>query len=425
MLKRNSTLSVVIVLIICGLSGFSQNNNSTSPFSRYGLGDLHHYGYGRTAAMGGASLGSRHSLQINSANPASYNALDSLSFVFDFGVDGTFSDYKSDYGKLKASDVNFRYFSLNWPITRWLGAGMGVQPFSDMGYEVGFIEEVDSESNVYHSYNGDGTTSKAFFGASVKLFKGLSVGANLNYLFGRLNQNTNIAFDSSDLFYISKSEGTRLRDFTLTYGLQYDIEFKKDQFLTMGVTFEPQSEVTALHRLFDYKAITVGTSTLTDTIEFIAESKDFIKLPSTFGVGLSYNKLNKLEINADYYYAGWSKATFFGKADPLITDLSRISAGFEYIPEAFSIRSYLKRVKYRVGIHQENSYLKLNNHQIKEFGISFGAGIPFPKSKSTANFAVEFGKKGTTKDNLVRNNYAKLSLYLNLYDYWFVQRKFD
>lgn len=425
MLKRKSILLVVIVLIICGLSGFSQNNNSTSPFSRYGLGDLHHYGYGRTAAMGGASIGSRHSLQINSANPASYNALDSLSFVFDFGVDGTFSDYKSDNGKLKASDVNFRYFSLNWPVTSWLGAGMGVQPFSDMGYEVGFVEEVDSESNVYHSYNGDGTTSKAFFGASAKLFKGLSVGANLNYLFGRLNQNTNVAFDNSDLFYISKTEGTRLRDFTLTYGLQYDLELKKDQFLTLGITFEPQSKVTALHRLFNYKAIALSTSTLTDTIEFVPETKDIIKLPSTFGVGLSYSKLNKLEINADYYYAGWSKATFFGKTDPLITDQSRVSAGLEYIPEAFSIRSYLKRVKYRIGIHQESSYLKLNNHQIKEFGISFGAGIPFPKSKSTANFAVEFGKKGTTKDNLVRNNYAKLSLYLNLYDYWFVQRKFD
>jgi hypothetical protein len=97
----------------------------------------------------------------------------------------------------------------------------------------------------------------------------------------------------------------------------------------------------------------------------------------------------------------------------------------EYIPEAFSIRSYLKRVKYRAGLHYENSYLKLNNHQIKDFGISFGAGIPFPKSKSTANLAVEFGKKGTTKDNLIRNNYTKLSLYLNLYDYWFVKRKFD
>jgi hypothetical protein len=417
-----------MVLIFVGFSGFAQNNNTSSPFSRFGLGDLHQTGYGRAAAMGGASLGSRHSVQINSANPASYNSNDSLSFVFDFGVDGTFSAYKGNNGRMNTKDINFRYFSLSWPITRWLGAGMGIQPYSDMGYEVGFIEEPAGVGKVYHSYQGEGTTSKAFFGTSVGLFKGLSVGANLNYIFGRLNQNTNIQFDNPQLFYESSTEGTRLRDFTLTYGLQYDIKLKKDQFLTIGATFEKQTEVSTLHRLFSYKAITVGTSALTDTLEYITEdpkNPEKILLPSSFGVGLSYARLNKLEINADYYYAAWSKATFFGKSDPVITDQSRISAGFEYIPEAFSIRSYLRRIKYRAGIHQENSYLKLNNRQIKEVGLSIGAGIPFPKSRSTANFALEFGKKGTTQDNLVRNNYMKLSLYLNLHDYWFVKRRFD
>ena len=140
MLKRNNALSVVMLLIICGLSGYAQtnitNNNTTSPFSRYGLGDLTHYGYGRTAAMGGASLGSRHNVQINSANPASYNANDSLSFIFEFGVDATLSKYKSNTGTLKANDTNFRYFSLSCPINRWMGIGLGIQPFSDMGYEV-------------------------------------------------------------------------------------------------------------------------------------------------------------------------------------------------------------------------------------------------------------------------------------------------
>ena len=425
MLKRINALSVVIVLIICGFSGFTQNNNTTSPFSRYGIGDLHHYGYGRTAAMGGASLGSRHSVQINSANPATYNANDSLSFIFDFGIDGTYSKYKSNLGSFSTNDANFRYFSLSWPVTRWFGAGMGVQPFSDMGYQVAMTDNVTGVGNVYQSYQGEGSTTKAFFGASVSPYKGLSLGANLNYIFGRLNQNSAVGFDKQDLFYISKTEGTRLRDFTLTYGLQYDYEIKSNQFLTLGLTFERQSDRTALHRVFSYKAITVGSSSLSDTIVFIPESKGIIKLPSTFGIGLSYNKLNKLEINADYYYAAWSKATFFGDNDPLITDQSRISAGFEYIPEATSIRSYMKRVKYRAGIHQENSYLKIDNHQIREFGISFGAGFPFPKSKSTANFALEFGKKGTTADNLIRDNYTKFSLYLNFYDYWFIKRKFD
>ena len=416
-----------MVLIICGLSGFAQNNNTTSPFSRYGIGDLHHYGYGRTAAMGGASLGSRHAVQINSANPASYTANDSLSFIFDFGIDGTFSRYKSDQGTMGAKDVNFRYFSLSWPVTKWFGAAMGIQPYSDMGYEVGYVEELSGLENVYHSYKGEGTTSKAFFGTSVSPFKGLSVGANLNYVFGRLSQNTDIGFNNAQLFYISKTEGTRLRDFSLTYGLQYDFKLKKDEFLTLGVTFEKQTDITVLYKSLTYKEIVIGSTKFQDKLDstYENEAKNIIKLPSTFGVGLSYNKLNKLEINADYYYAAWSKSTFLGNTDDLITDRSRISAGFEYIPEAFSIRSYYKRIKYRAGIHQENSYLKINDKQIKEIGVSLGVGIPFPKSKSTANFAVEFGKKGTTKDNLVKNNYAKLSLYLNLYDYWFVQRKFD
>ena len=432
MRKRNNALSVIVVLILCGFSGFSQNNNTTSPFSRFGLGDLNHYGYGRTSAMGGASIGSRHSIQINSANPASYNANDSLSFVFDFGVDGTLSNYKSTNEKMKVNDVNFRYFSLSWPVNKWFGAGMGIQPFSDMGYDVSVVEALTGVGNVYHSYQGEGSTSKAFFGASVSPFKGLSFGANLNYIFGRLNQNTTIAFDAADLFFISKTEGTRLRDFTLTYGLQYDLKLKQDEYLTLGITFEKQTDVTTLHRVFSEKIITVNSSSLIDTLKNIPESKSSIKLPSTFGIGLSYNKTNKLEINADYYYAGWSKATFFGEKlyNPAtdnveLVNQSRISAGVEYIPEATSIRSYLKRVRYRAGLHEENSYIKLNGHQIKEFGVSLGVGFPFPKSKSTANFAVEFGKKGTLADNLIRNNYTKLSLYLNFYDYWFVKRKFD
>ena len=414
-----------MLLVICGLSGYAQtNNNTSSPFSRFGLGDLAPYSYGRSAAMGGASLGSRHAVQINSANPASYTANDSLSFIFDFGVDGTFSNYKSNSGSRKTNDINFRYFSLSLPVTKWMGAGFGLQPFSDMGYQVGYSDTLIGIGKAVHHYFGDGTTSKAYLGASFRLFKGLSVGANLNYIFGRLSQNTTLSFADPAVFPISKTESKRLRDFTLKYGLQYDLKLKKNSYLTLGVTFQKQSDFTILYQS---QAI-VGTTSLyshtrDSTLE--VESKNIIQMPSTFGVGLSYNQINKLEINADFYHAAWSKVTFLGKVDQLITDQSRISAGFEFTPDAFSIRSYLKRVKYRAGAHQENSYLMLNNHQIKEIGVSVGAGFPFPKSKSTANFAFEVGKKGITKYDLVSNNYTKFSLYLNFYDYWFIKRKFD
>ena len=156
MLKRNNALSVVMGLILCGLSGYAQqdlnNNNTTSPYSRFGLGVLSNYGYGRTSAMGGASIGSRHEVQTNTANPASYNSIDSLSFVFDFGLDGTFSNYKSNTGTMKATDINFRYLSLSFPINKWIGAAMGLQPYSDMGYEEVFNENVSGVGTVYHKY---------------------------------------------------------------------------------------------------------------------------------------------------------------------------------------------------------------------------------------------------------------------------------
>lgn len=414
-------------MIFCGLSGYAQNNNTSSPFSRFGLGDLNPNGYGRSSAMGGASLGSRHAVQVNSANPASYTANDSLSFIFDFGVDGTFSNYKSNSGTRRTNDVNFRYFSLTWPITKWMGAGLGLQPYSDMGYEVGFADTLPVIGPTFQRYFGEGTTSKAFFGAAIRPFKGLSVGANLNYIFGRLSKNTLFQFADPAMFSSSKIESTRLRDFTLTYGLQYDLRLKENKYLTLGLTFENKSDFTVMYRSITYKEIVIGSNKYQDKVDttFEVEAKNIIRMPSTYGVGLSYNNLNKLEINLDYYHAGWSKSTFPGKTDELITDQDRISAGFEYIPDATSIRSYFKRVKYRAGIHQENSYLMINNQQIKEIGMGFGVGLPFPKSKSTANLAVEIGKRGTTEENLVKNNYTKFSLYLNLYDYWFFKRKFD
>lgn len=427
MRKRNNVLSVVIVLILCGLSTYAQNNNTSSPFSRFGLGELNPYSYGRSSAMGGASLGSRHAVQINSANPASYSAIDSLSFIFDFGIDGTFSNYKSNSGSRNTNDINFRYFSLTWPITKWLGAGMGLQPFSDMGYEVAFSDSIPGIGNTHQSYYGEGSSSKAFFGASVTPIKGLSVGANLNYIFGRLSKNSKYEFEDPTFFNRTKTENTRLRDFTLTYGLQYDLKLKKNHYLGIGVIFEKQSDFAVLYQALEYKTIVIGSSVLSDELDstFKSESKQIMKMPSTIGVGLSYNQLNKLEVNADYYHAAWSKSSFPGKVDELTSDLNRVSAGVEYIPDAFSIRSYFKRVRYRIGIHQESSYLKINDHQIKETGISMGAGFPLPKSKSTANFAIEFGRKGTTSDNLVQNNYTRFSLYLNFYDYWFFKRKFD
>ena len=63
--------------------------------------------------------------------------------------------------------------------------------------------------------------------------------------------------------------------------------------------------------------------------------------------------------------------------------------------------------------------MKINNESINEFGISFGVGLPINKELSNINLGFEFGKRGTTNNGLVQENYINFRLSLSLNDKWF------
>ena len=131
------------------------------------------------------------------------------------------------------------------------------------------------------------------------------------------------------------------------------------------------------------------------------------------------------EINFDYYHQNWSQSTFFGEKSEFLTDLNKFAIGAEWIPDRFSIRSFVNRVAYRVGFKYEQSYHSFGGTQINDFGISFGVGLPIYRSASTINIGGELGRRGTKDNNLVLENYAKVNLSVNLHDIWFVKRKID
>lgn len=431
-MQKTYSAFIIAGLVLLPAFLFAQfNNNTTSPFSRFGLGDLHGQTHGRTNAMGGATLGSRNSQQINFANPASYTSTDSLAFLFEFGVNGKFSDYKNNLGNFSTNDINFRYFSMSFPITRRISTALGLTPYSDVGYDIQINQNLENSGQVRHIYYGDGSLSRAFLGLGVRPFKNISVGANLFYFFGSLSRNASITFpQNQEMYVVQKIDGLRLRDFGVNFGLQATLPLSKDQSLTVGATVENRPKFTAFNSDISFKSLVLYDQSGNaygdnDTISYRSEVKDKIQMPLSTGIGFSFVKLNKLEINADYYFQQWSKATFFGEPYHFLTDRSVISIGGEYIPDKFSIRSYTSRIAYRGGLQYENSYLIIGNQQVNDFGISFGVGLPVYRSNSTVNVSAELGRRGSTKDNMVRENYMKLNLSVNLYDFWFVKRRFD
>ncbi len=405
---------------------FAQFNNSTSsPYSRYGLGDLHPYSFGRTSAMGGATLGSRYQLQINNANPASYTATDSLNFLFDFGLHANFSDYTSELSKMRSNDLNFSYFAMAFRINSWMATSLGLLPYSDVGYQTEVNDDVENVGAARTIYYGTGTISDAYFGLAIEPFRFLSLGANLNYRFGSLSRNSELTFANADLYLLQRYSRIRISDFGLKLGAQATIPLTNDRQIALGVVYENKPEYTSFESDIVLKNIYYGSAGDQDTLSIKEEEKGKIVFPATLGLGLSYSKKNVYEINIDYYHQSWSNAMFFGEKSEFLTDLNKFAVGAEWIPEKFSIRSPWKRVAYRAGIKYLETYHMIGGQQISDFGITFGLGLPIYRSNSTINLSAEIGKRGTTNHGLVRENYAKFTLSANLHDLWFMTRKID
>ena len=84
MINYKRLISALIILTFTGLTIAQTSTNS--PYTRYGFGSLADQGFGNSKAMGGIAYGLRNGYQINASNPASYTAVDSLTFLFDAGM---------------------------------------------------------------------------------------------------------------------------------------------------------------------------------------------------------------------------------------------------------------------------------------------------------------------------------------------------
>ena len=131
----------ILILLMAGIAmpAAADDNGINSPFSRYGLGLLSPQGQGFNTGMAGLSYGMRDGRELNFKNPASYSALDSLSFLFDIGMSLQNGNYDSGKVASNVKDATFDYVSMGFRINRNLGMSLGVMPFSNIGYALSSV----------------------------------------------------------------------------------------------------------------------------------------------------------------------------------------------------------------------------------------------------------------------------------------------
>ena len=160
MLRINKVVIISFLIFTQWLSW--AQNNTNSPYTRFGYGELADRSFGAGRAMGGVGIGLRSSKQINPMNPASYSCMDTLTFLFDFGASGQVSWFYDGTNKQRQLNGNVEYIALQFPITRRLAVSVGLLPFSHVGYEFG---ETRTENGLSwgESFSGSGSLSDLYF----------------------------------------------------------------------------------------------------------------------------------------------------------------------------------------------------------------------------------------------------------------------
>ncbi len=433
MTRRNSLLAALFAVL--AIPAVSQVN-TYSPYTRFGLGDLSHDGFGQNQAMGGAGIAIRDQNKLNYLNPAAYTARDSMSVLLDFGVNGYLNDYKTTTLNSRWYNANFHHMALSVPIGKYFGMGTGIVPYSSVGYNIKQeYDKLGTGDAIDYIYEGSGGVLKYFLGISGQLFNRVSIGVNMNYLLGDIARQRYITFPkNSDYAQTSSLDEINISHTYFGLGLQYKEVFGDKFYFTLGGTYDLEARLNSafsstITNIFPGSGGFLNDSTaiypVTDIYSDVADRT--ITIPAKIGVGLALGIPGKLTVTGDYTMQDW-KAVDNSSLHAEGFDLAAASAirgGIEYTPDFNAFRGYHNLMSYRVGGYMNESYVKVGDYQLQDYGITFGVGFPIGKTKNSANIAFTYGSRGTMENNLVEENYWILTFNVTLHDLWFYKRKFD
>lgn len=414
MLKNKLILFAILLFVAIQIS--VSQNNTNSPYTRFGFGDISDNNSGEQRGMGGVGIGLRNKTGINTINPASYSCVDSMTFMFDIGVSALYSRFTETAGSTNKLNANLEYITMQFPLSKNFGFSAGLLPYSFSGYN--FSENANLTTSpdtvvTTKSYFGNGGISQVYGGISYKFLDHISLGVNAYYMFGSSVNSRLLSFTNLDNTYNSyQSDSIAVSNLRFRYGLQFFNTFNKKHEVNLGLIYEFKNKLNARFSEFTQD---VGTD-LTAYKEVYSK----FETPAIYGVGLNYTYNNKISVALDYSLQKWSDVQYFGVVDSL-NDRSKIALGVEFLPNPRG-RKFTDKLLYRAGLNISEPYYKFEgSSQPKNFGISFGIGMPLKSSKTVVNTSFEYGKIGTS--GLLREDYFKFTLNATFNENWFFKRK--
>lgn len=418
----------LLLIILTGLS-IRLSAQDNRQYSMYGYGLLSDRATSMQRQMGSVGYAMHSGRQINVMNPASYASIDSLTFLFDIGADFSVIWQKQYNAELKANEKEKRvgggldYITMQFPIWKYLGASIGLVPYSYVGYAFGSEIERGAMTN-----QGEGGINQAYIGLAGR-YAGVSLGFNVSYDFGNIINDV-FSTPSNNSGQTLFEHVMQIRDWNMVFGAQYTAKVSRSERLNLGLTFSPKKSI---HGQTWVTLQETSRESVADTIAYM-KMKGHYDTPMSIGAGIgwTHERLSRWMVEFDFTYQEWSKAKYsplYSLKDPEnmvfqgmdFNNRTRFAVGGEFVPKLRG--NYFQRMAYRLGAYYNNDYLNIQNNKLKEFGVTCGFGFNTPEGKTVINLGFEYKHRQATPNTLITENFFNITLGVNFNELWFWQRR--
>jgi hypothetical protein len=387
-----------------------------SPYTLFGVGKENTSTFGGSNGFANTGIAYSNGLLINKINPASLTAIEPTSFLYEVGLNSTLS-LKADNNSTQTNyNFNFTHIGIAFSVSNHWKMSFGLVPKTKTSYDIDFIEPVEGDTGLYYtSITGSGGVNELFWGHGFKIGKNLSLGVELNAYFGAINQEKYIDYETTQVYLKESSSYTGV-------GLKGGFQYKLNNLLGTNTTFGGIVYVpSTLNGSQDIEG--TKTSGISNSDIIIAEEDleiDNFDIPLKIGFGIT-SQINKLTINLDYQKSYWGDS-YISNTNFSYNNQNIYGLGFEYKRQTNTLR-YYKKIIYRMGMNYDTGYLDFSGTKINTYGFSAGIGLPVSNRGSSLNFSYAYGKEGTLSNNLIMDNFHKISLNISLHANWFQKQK--
>ena len=335
---------------------FAQDN---SPYSRYGLGDMHPNTNVFNRGMGGIAVGfsdprieglsdprlGKYYSSINFSNPASYSRFFAIKegttkklqygrMLLDIGLNfGTRTLHEENNPQsFSSSNGYFSYMQLGVPLKKNWGLVFGLRPLSTISYKIHRFERLrDSQTNVpidstVTLFNGDGGSFLFNTGTGFAVGN-FSLGVNAGYLFGKKDYSTRRNFINDTVWYAASNHQTRtvFGGIFFNAGAQYRFDLSKDgtKYIQLGVTGNLQNKLNTKNDVIRETYVVDVTDESQVRVDSVYEQLDVkgkLNYPASFSAGFIAEQMPDVKrggwlFGIDYIANNWDKYLFNGQKD--------------------------------------------------------------------------------------------------------------